>query len=480
MQRRITLTKKEKDMTSPIVPPLLSIFLSPTLLAAKRAVAEKKRKLKKSPHLVRVYLRLNDASSYLLLQVLKDLGERYPIEYEFRTILNLQSEMYPSPSLWEKNAFSDGQYLANLYSLDFPSQPPESSPERDVQLTAQLLHWELQPGYLDNALQLFHAYWNDDKTQIKRIVDNDICLHSECYQHHMKQNENLLKESGNYLTAMLHYGGEWYWGLDRLEHLEQRLNKMGLNQKQTQTVLFNKSYQQSCERKQLIAQKDLSTQALSASKHSALKNSALTPIELFWSIRSPYSYLGLVQAIQLAEQYQIPLVVKPVLPMVMRRMEVPKNKRFYIITDSKREADKHGIKFGKLADPLGAGVERCYALFDYASSEGKANAYLESYARGVWSEGIRSETDSGIKTIIERVGLSWEKAKPLLQQDSWRVWAQRNLAELYANDQWGVPSIKYGNLAVFGQDRIDRIEQAITENINANEKTPTFETQFET
>ena len=191
------------------------------------------------------------------------------------------------------------------------------------------------------------------------------------------------------------------------------------------------------------------------------QNRPVTPIVLYWSLRSPYSYLALVRAQQLAEHYQLPLEVKPVLPMVMRRMQVPKTKGFYILADTKREADKYAIKFGYAADPLGAGVERCYALYDYAQSQGLGVAFLDSCASGVWAEGIPADTDGGLRKLVERAGLDWHQARPLLSNDAWRIWAQNNLAELYGHNLWGVPSLVYGDTKVFGQDRLDRIEQAI-------------------
>ncbi|MFM7625526.1 MAG: 2-hydroxychromene-2-carboxylate dehydrogenase, partial [Gammaproteobacteria bacterium] len=33
---------------------------------------------------------------------------------------------------------------------------------------------------------------------------------------------------GHYLGAMFHFEGEWYWGIDRLHHLETRLQSLGL------------------------------------------------------------------------------------------------------------------------------------------------------------------------------------------------------------------------------------------------------------
>ena len=123
------------------------------------------------------------------------------------------------------------------------------------------------------------------------------------------------------------------------------------------------------------------------------------------------------------------------------------------------------MPFGKLADPLGKGVERCYALFEYAKSQGKEERYLLNYARCVWSEGILSETDKGLKHIVKISGLDWQQAKPLLKDDSWREWVDSNLQELYDLELWGVPSFKYEGESVFGQDKLSFIEQAIRKDL---------------
>ncbi|MEJ6591019.1 MAG: DsbA family protein [SAR86 cluster bacterium] len=309
-----------------------------------------------------------------------------------------------------------------------------------------MLHWELQPGYAEHALPLFEAYWQDDQAKLSKLVDSGITEHAECYQHHLAANEAHLKSNGHYLSAMLHYGGEWYWGLDRLAHLERRLNDLRLAAGAAAEIQYDRGYRDFC--------RPLSTGTNSGTD-------ADTPITLYWSFRSPYSYIGLVRAKQLATHYQLPLEVKPVLPMVMRRMQVPRTKGFYILQDAKREATQYGIEFGKIADPLGAGVERCYALYEFAVSAGKGLEFLESCARGAWAEGINAATDTGLQLLVERAGLDWQQARLLLTEDGWRIWAQRNLADMYSEDLWGVPSLSYRDTKVYGQDRIECIEQAI-------------------
>lgn len=440
------------------------LITSPWLRDKKRQKAEKTRQRKDQPHTVVVYLRLNDAYSYVLLQVLSKLAQRYPIDYEFRTILELQPVMYPAPQLWEKNAFNDGALLAQMYQLEFPEKLPQSNQQRDRELTAQLLHWELQPNYLEKAMALFSAYWSDDQQQIDRMTNPDICRQTECYQHHLQANQDLLKSQGHYLSAMLHYGGEWYWGLDRLEHLERRFNSLlsasgevnkesnGETGSANNAVKFNLSHKNFCRSAAITT--PIATEA--------------EPLVMYWSARSPYSYIGLVRAQQLCQHYQVPLLLKPVLPMVMRRMQVPKIKGRYILLDTKREADKYNIPFGKIEDPLGKGVERCYALFEYAAANGKAVEFALSFAQAVWAEGIASETPQGMEKIVNRAGLRWAEAEPLLSNNQWRNWAQDNLAEMYSKDLWGVPSFSYQSMRLFGQDRLESLEQAFIKTTNSD------------
>ena len=147
--------------------------------------------------------------------------------------------------------------------------------------------------------------------------------------------------------------------------------------------------------------------------------------------------------------------------MVMRGMSVPGPKKLYIFLDTKREATKLGLPYGFLADPLGAAVERCYALVDYAKSEDKLQDLLLHFARAVNSQGVRAETEKGMKLIIDRCGLNWDIAKSKLQDQNWRDWAQQNLDEMFELGCWGVPTIRYGDLSFWGQDRFGMIENHI-------------------
>lgn len=58
---------------------------------------------------------------------------------------------------------------------------------------------------------------------------------------------------------------------------------------------------------------------------------------------------------RLARRYGADLRLRYILPMVMRGLPVPLVKRRYILLDAKREADRAGLPFGRIVDPVGGG-----------------------------------------------------------------------------------------------------------------------------
>ena len=427
---------------------ITKLILSNKRKENKRVKAEKKRVKQGLPHTFIVYIAINDPLSYLLLQVLPELQHRFQVTFQFKPVLQKNSAMFPEMARWNENVLKDAIRLAKLYQLHAPTTHATASMNNEQlsqDYSLQLVKFSQQDNFIEQALPLFQDYWqptvqnNNAVNQCKTDGQNRTDLAKI-----LSKNEQALQNNGHYLSATIFYGGEWYWGLERLHHLEQRLNQLLLptNPK----IQYDKLHQPL----QPYNQTNVAT-SISSKK----------PLTLYFSVRSPYSYIGLKRAIALAEHYQIPLELKPVLPMLMRNLPVPKQKGLYIITDVKREADFFQLDFGHIADPLGQGVERCYALFNYVKAQGKANLFMLNFMQAVWTKGIRSETDKGMQKIIEQTGLNWQEAKTHLNGQQWHTWAEDNLKSLYDIGLWGVPSFQYQDTCVFGQDKLFFIEQAI-------------------
>jgi len=439
-----------------IQPYAARLISSDEVLNLKRHLFEVKRKVLRKPHQLDVYLRINDPYSFLLIQILAEFESRFDIEIQYKTIKHLQEGMYPEVEMWHDNGFTDAGHLAKLYGLDWPQKAPADSLAAISRGTECLLrlesaatrqHIDSQQVNWQALNTIFEGYWYSQPEKLVLSAEVEL-TDSLSLERQLEVNEMTLKEQGHYMSAMLKYAGEWYWGLDRLDHLEQRLNALGLAKNKQTCIIYNKTYID-----------------LYQSKALPRPDIRLKKLTLFLSIRSPYSHIGLEQGIKLAQHYQLELEVKPVLPMIMRGLSVPSSKKMYIFHDTKREAQKFGIDYGFVADPLGKGVERCYALFTYAQSLGCEESYLLNYAQAVNAQGIHSDTDEGLKIIVERSGMDWSKAKKILSEaessTAWHGWAEQNRQQMIALGSWGVPTFQYDDLVLWGQDRAGLIEKRI-------------------
>lgn len=255
----------------------------------------------------------------------------------------------------------------------------------------------------------------------------------------LRDGERLRARLGHYLGAMFHFEGEWYWGVDRLHHLEPRLQSRGL------------------------ARGPLAPPpALQWLVPPPAPSGKRPTIHFYCSLRSPYSWLAIGQLRRLAEHYGADLRLRMVLPMVMRGLPVPWPKRRYILLDTKREAERLGLPFGRIADPVGPPTERGIALVHHAlARDTRAGiAMAESFLQGVFAEGIDAGTRDGLLRIAARAGLDAAAVDAALADGSWRAAVEENRGDLLARGLWGVPSFRIDDRpALWGQDRLWMLEE---------------------
>jgi 2-hydroxychromene-2-carboxylate isomerase len=270
----------------------------------------------------------------------------------------------------------------------------------------------------------------------------------------LQQGAKLRKKLGHYLGATLYFEGEWYWGVDRLHYLEARLTHAGLAVQPTTGSVPTPA---------LVPPRALQF-------HS--RGAAIAPapvIHFYCSLRSPYTYLAARQVRQLAEHYGAQLRLRFVLPMVMRGLPVPLEKRLYILRDTKREATRLGMEFGTVVDPVGKPVERGLALLHAAIQMGKGSALLESFLEGVFAQGVDASSAQGLEHIAKRAGLSASDIQSALAAGSWRSVAEANRADMLARGIWGVPSFRVNDMPVlWGQDRLWMLEQDLIAMLHSN------------
>jgi 2-hydroxychromene-2-carboxylate isomerase len=415
----------------------LNVVLSARTRALKRRIAEVRRMLTGRRHFVSVFLELDDPYSYLLSHYLPTLAASYDVDLRLYLTQALGGAYSPRPDMQAEYAIQDCERLAHELGVPFLDKGSTPPVEHRRALLDALAGNAADPGFDSELLDAIAAYWRGDTEAVQRRAVS--AAHGGSADALLEKNQRSLQKLGHYNTAMLHYGGEWYWGIDRLHYLIARLAELGL-------------------------QRDDKVDSKLASIHQAMivslpirplaAASELPPIEIFHSFRSPYSYLSLLRVFEVADAFGMTVRVRPVLPMVMRGMQVPRAKLVYIVKDAKREADRLGIPFGNIADPVGIGTERCMAVFDYAVGENRHRDFLINAGEAIWSQAIDVATDKGMRKVTGRTGLFWPDAKAAMADDAWRDAAEENRESMMGSGSWGVPTIRVGEFTLWGQDRI--------------------------
>jgi 2-hydroxychromene-2-carboxylate isomerase len=431
------------------ISPLLShAFTHPRTRAARRWAAERRRRLRREPHRIRYFHQVDDPYSHLAAQVLRVILERYDVELEPLLVGPPPDEAAPERERLEAFSRRDAADVAPRYGLDFPEtmDPPG---EAVVELASRMLAAAAASSerFAEEAGRIGGAIWRNDLSQLEEIATRVAPAPLGTTYDATEAGTALRHRLGHYLGAMFHYGGEWYWGVDRLWHLERRLQALG-------ALRPGKSAEPIAPRPE-------------PSREGAIDSSRRLQLEYFASIRSPYTAIAMERVLALPKRLPVDLILRPVLPMVMRGLPVPSAKRLYIVLDTKREAEDTGEPFGRVCDPVGRPVERCFSLFPWARQEGRGGELLASFTRAAFAEGVDTAGDTGLRIVVERAGLSWEEARRHLDGEGWRPELEGNRKLLLEHGLWGVPSFRLvgedstSDYCTWGQDRIWRVEEEI-------------------
>lgn len=186
-------------------------------------------------------------------------------------------------------------------------------------------------------------------------------------------------------------------------------------------------------------------------------------LDWFYSFRSPYSYLSGERGFALADEYEIDLRFRGVIPMMMRGESVPVSKRVHTLRDVSCEAKRLGIPFGRLHDPLGEAATRTLAVSEYAADRGRVREFVLSASTGTWAEGLDMATDEDLRLASERAGLDWEGCLEAIGDPAIAARVEANTDELVEIGGWGVPTFVFRDEQFWGQDRIEELKLALDE-----------------
>lgn len=398
---------------------------------AQSARAEARRMRRGEPRRLDYFHRFGDPASALMVPLLAELARCYDVEIAVHLTGPPDPAVTPEPAQLEAHARADAQRLAERFGLDFtdPGQQPE--PARIAAAEAALAARLGEPDALAAACDLDAALWRGGTLAGSKNGANAGAAR--------RRGDALRDRLGHFQSGTIHYAGQWYWGADRLHYLQSRLDAQGARHEEAGTGF--------------IAPPLLETQRTG--------DAGGVVLDLYPSLRSPYTYLAMERAFALAWRWNATPKIRFVLPMVMRKLPVPRRKGVYFLKDAKREAERLDMPFGDISDPLGRPTERGLAVLNHAIELDRGEAFLTSFLKGVWAEGIDAGSDGGLRAISERAGIGWSEAQDALADESWRRTAETNRERLAGLGLWGVPSFAVGNTALWGQDRLFAVEEAL-------------------
>ncbi|HTO41871.1 MAG TPA: 2-hydroxychromene-2-carboxylate isomerase [Rhizomicrobium sp.] len=207
-------------------------------------------------------------------------------------------------------------------------------------------------------------------------------------------------------------------------------------------------------------------------------------IDLFWSFRSPYSYLATPRLVEMARTYDLTVRARPVYPLAVRSGEffsqvnplwVP-----YLIHDTIRVAEMLGLPYRwprpdpvvmdfatRAATPSQPYIHRLTRLGCAAEEAGHGLAFLYEVSRTIWSGQIDNWQDGDhLQQAAARAGLDLAELDRRIDAapEKYETLILENQAAHRGAGHWGVPTMVFNGEPFFGQDRLDvllwRLKQA--------------------
>ncbi len=414
-------------------------FSSPEFLQKQRDRARRRREKQGHPPTVFYFHQVDDPYSHLAIQKLDLLRDRYDLAFQPYLVSKPDPQYQGNSDHFEHWGLRDAVSVAADYGTHFSPSITSISTDR-LREANQILACGLQrDDFAKTAFEVGTSLWqNEPLAPSAHTNEGKEAIHAGNAQR---------AELGHFQGAMFYFDGEWFWGIDRLRHLEQRLHAEGFDS----------------DRKASLCVPEPTPEPLPAAN-----NMDGVLLEYFPSLRSPYTAIGHQRVLDFVNRSGVKTTVRPVMPMLMRGIPAPREKQRYIITDAGRESREHGVPFGRIVDPFGEPVKRAFALFPSADASGHGMAFVTAYLNAAWFDGIDITNDKGLRLVVENSGLDWLATKQAAKDIKWQSLLSSNLDALTEEHLWGVPSFRVsgGNIekpyACWGQDRIWRVASEIS------------------
>jgi len=205
--------------------------------------------------------------------------------------------------------------------------------------------------------------------------------------------------------------------------------------------------------------------------------------DLFFSFRSPYSYLAVPRLVALARDFDVNVNFRPVYPIAVRSKDffTTVNPMWppYLIRDAFRLAEMLGLTFkwpnpDPIVQDLGTMqiaedqpyIHRLTRLGQAAADQGKGLAFADEVGHLTWGGVTDWHQGDHLAGAAEKAGLDLAAMDAAVEADpeGYDAKIEANQDALKAAGHWGVPTMVFDGEPFFGQDRIDLLIWRLKQN----------------
>ena len=198
--------------------------------------------------------------------------------------------------------------------------------------------------------------------------------------------------------------------------------------------------------------------------------------ELYFSFRSPYSYLAVGRYRAMTEKYDLDIALRPVWPLAIREPDFFErnhpNWLGYTMRDMLRVAQFHDIPFGApRPDPIVQDVatrriaadqphiRRVTRMGQAAARRGSGLPFAHEAGQLIWGGQENWHEGDHLGGALARAGLDPAEIEfeVAVQSDALDAEIAANQDALEAAGHWGVPTLVFDGEPFFGQDRIEMV-----------------------
>lgn len=198
--------------------------------------------------------------------------------------------------------------------------------------------------------------------------------------------------------------------------------------------------------------------------------------DLFWSFRSPYSYLVTPRLTEFERDYDVKAVVRPVYPIAVRIKGFFKqvNPMWppYLMKDTYRIAEMTGMSYAwPSPDPIVMNmktgevpeeqpyIRRLTRLGVAAAETGNGLAFLQEISTVIFGGTRQWNEGDHLAKAAESAGFDLATLDRLIEADPahYEAVITANEAAEQAAGHWGVPLMVFEGEPFFGQDRLDHL-----------------------